>query len=250
MESAPPVPFAAIRAEIERSLGSSRRFAWIDPEPLGTASVAQVHRARLASGPQVAIKVRHPELTPERVERDLRDLRRVIPLLRPWLRPADARELLDEVGVALRRELDFELEGRVAEQVAAALAADPRVLVPRVHWEATARNVLTLDYVARVRLDDRAALAAARRRARGVPRDRRRRLRPPGLRRRSLPRRPARREPLPGRRRRPAARAVPRLRSGRAALARGSRGAPPRAPGAAQARRRRPARGARRACAR
>ena len=158
-ESAPPVPFAAIRAEIERSLGSSRRFAWIDPEPLGTASVAQVHRARLASGPQVAVKVRHPELTPERVERDLRDLHRVIPLLRPWLRPRDARELLNEVGVALRRELDFELEGRVAEQVASALAADPRVLVPRVHWEATARNVLTLDYVARVRLDDRAALA-------------------------------------------------------------------------------------------
>ena len=159
-EAAPAVPFAAIRAEIERSLGSARRFVWIDPEPLGTASIAQVHRARLASGAQVAIKVRHPELTPERIERDLRDLRRVIPLLRPWLRPAIARELLDEVGIALRRELDFELEGRVAEQVAAALAADPRVLVPRVHWEATARSVLTLDYVPRVRLDDRAALAA------------------------------------------------------------------------------------------
>ena len=159
-ESAPPVPFAAIRAEIERSLGSTRRFAWIDPEPLGTASVAQVHRARLASGALVAVKVRHPELTPERVDADLAELRRALPLLRPWLRPSDARALLDELGVALRRELDFELEGRVAEQVAGALAADPRVRVPAVHWEATARNVLTLDYVPRVRLDDPAALAA------------------------------------------------------------------------------------------
>ena len=160
LESAPPVPFPLIRAEIERGLGSAQRFAWIDPEPLGTASIAQVHRARLRSGAEVAVKVRHPELTPERVARDLRGLRRALPLLRPWLRPEDARALLDEVGQALQRELDFEREGHAAEQIAAAFAGDSRVLVPRVHWEATGRNVLTLDYVPRVRLDDPAALAA------------------------------------------------------------------------------------------
>jgi ubiquinone biosynthesis protein len=158
-DSAPPVPFSRIRAEIERGLGSLRRFAWIDPEPLGTASIAQVHRARLRGGAEVAVKVRHPELTPERVERDLRGLRRALPLLRPWLRPEDARELLEEVGRALQWELDFEREGRAAEQIAAAFASDSRVLVPAVHWEATGRNVLTLDYVPRVRLDDPAALA-------------------------------------------------------------------------------------------
>ena len=159
-ESAPPVPFSAIRAELERGLGSLSRFAWIDPEPLGTASIAQVHRARLRGGAEVAVKVRHPELTPERVAADLRTLRRILPLVRPWLRPEDARALLDEVGHALQRELDFELEGRAAEQVAQTFAGDPRVLVPRVHWEASGRNVLTLDYVPRVRLDDPAALAA------------------------------------------------------------------------------------------
>ncbi|HTO53722.1 MAG TPA: AarF/ABC1/UbiB kinase family protein [Myxococcota bacterium] len=159
-ESAPAVPFPAIRAQIERGLGSAARFAWIDPEPLGTASVAQVHRARLRSGAEVAVKVRHPELTPERVARDLRGLRRALPLLRPWLRPEDARELLDEVGRALLRELDFEAEGHAAEQIAATFRDDPRVLVPRVHWEASGSSVLTLDYVPRVRLDDRAALAA------------------------------------------------------------------------------------------
>jgi predicted unusual protein kinase regulating ubiquinone biosynthesis (AarF/ABC1/UbiB family) len=159
-ESAPPVPYQRVRAEIERGLGSLARFAWIDPEPLGVASVAQVHRARLRSGAEVAVKVRHPELSPERVSRDLRGLRRALPLLRPWLRPDDARALLDEVGRALVRELDFEAEGHAAEQIAASFATDSRVLVPRVHWEASGRNVLTLDYVPRVRLDDRAALAA------------------------------------------------------------------------------------------
>ena len=159
-DAAPPVPFAVIRAEIARSLGSCERFAWIDPQPLGTASIAQVHRARLRTGGEVAIKVRHPELTPQRVASDVRTLRRVARLLRPWLRGQDVAGLLDEVGAALARELDLELEGRVAEEIAASLAGDARVRVPRVIWEASARSVLTLEYVPGVRLDDAAALAA------------------------------------------------------------------------------------------
>jgi ubiquinone biosynthesis protein len=159
-DAAPAVPFAEIRMEIARALGSCDRFAWIDPEPLGTASIAQVHRGRLRSGGEVAIKVRHPELTPERVARDVRGLRRAARLLRPWLRGQDVGALLDEVGAALERELDLEREGRVAEEIARDLAADPRVRVPRVVWEASARGVLTLEYVPGVRLDDPAALAA------------------------------------------------------------------------------------------
>jgi len=159
-QSAPPVPFPLIRAELERGLGTARLFAWVDPEPLGTASIAQVHRARLRSGADVAVKVRHPELSPAGLQRDLAALRRALPLLRPWLAAADARALVDELGRALARELDFELEGRSAEQIASAFASDSRVLVPRVHWEATSQSVLTLDYVPRVRLDDPAGLAA------------------------------------------------------------------------------------------
>ncbi len=158
-DSAPPVAFARIRGELARALGSSERFAWIDPAPLGTASIAQVHRARLRDGTVVAVKVRHSELTPDRIRRDVRSLRRVAWLLRPWLRRNDAEELLDELEAALLREIDFELEGRVAEAIARDLADDPRVVVPRVHWRATTQSVLTLDYVPRTRLDDRAALA-------------------------------------------------------------------------------------------
>ncbi|MBM4337103.1 MAG: AarF/ABC1/UbiB kinase family protein [Deltaproteobacteria bacterium] len=159
-DSAPPVPFEQIRAELARALGTAERFAWIDPRPLGTASIAQVHRARLRGGEQVAVKVRHAELTPERVERDLRGLRRVAWLLGPWLGRGDAGELVDELSEALLNEIDFEREGQAAESIARDLADDSRVLVPRVHWEATTRSVLTLDYVARLRIDDRPALEA------------------------------------------------------------------------------------------
>ncbi len=159
-DAAPPVPFAAVREEIARALGSSERFAWIDPSPIGTASIAQVHRARLRGGAIVAVKVRHPELTPERIARDIRSLRRAAWVLRPWLGRSDRDALLDELGHALLREIDFELEGRTAEEIARDLSSDPRVVVPRVHWEATARSVLTLDYVPRTRVDDRPALDA------------------------------------------------------------------------------------------
>jgi ubiquinone biosynthesis protein len=159
-DSAPPVPFATIRAELTRALGSSERFAWIDPKPLGTASIAQVHRARLRGGAIVAVKVRHSELTPDRIARDVRDLRRLTWLFRPWLGRSDTAELFDELVEALLREIDFELEGRAAEAIASDLADDPRVVVPRVHWEATTRSVLTLDFVPRTRIDDRPALAA------------------------------------------------------------------------------------------
>jgi len=159
-DAAPPVRFEAIRSELARSLGSSERFAWIDPKPLGTASIAQVHRARLRSGAIVAVKVRHAELTPERIAADVRSLRRVAWVFRPWLGRNDLAALFDELNDALLREIDFELEGRTAEAIGRDLADDPRILVPRVHWEATTRCVLTLDYVPRIRIDDRAALAA------------------------------------------------------------------------------------------
>ncbi len=159
-DSAPPVPFERIRAEISRALGSAERFAWIDPEPLGTGSIAQVHRARLRSGAVVAVKVRHAELTPDRIARDVRRLRRIAWVLRPWLGRGDASEIIDGLSDALLREIDFEFEGRVAEAIARDLEDDSRIVVPRVHWEATSRSVLTLDYVPRVRFDDRSALEA------------------------------------------------------------------------------------------
>jgi ubiquinone biosynthesis protein len=119
-----------------------------------------VHRARLRGGAIVAVKVRHSELTPDRIARDVRSLRRLTWLFRPWLGRSDTAELFDELVEALLREIDFELEGRAAEAIAGDLADDPRVVVPRVHWEATTRSVLTLNFVPRTRIDDRPALAA------------------------------------------------------------------------------------------
>lgn len=160
-DAAPPLPISRLETELRRWLGPiESHFREIEPQPIGTASIAQVHRARLLDGTPVAIKVRHPELSEARVERDLRGLRRVARPLGRWLGLGDVEPLLAELTRALREELDLEREGRTAEAVARALADTPGIVVPRVHWQATARGVLTLDYVPTVRLDDPAALAA------------------------------------------------------------------------------------------
>lgn len=157
---APPLPFDSIRRAVEDALGPlDRHFRDFESEPLGTASIAQVHRARLIGGPVVAVKVLRPDLTPEGIARDLRILRRLCRWLRAWTGVRAVEPLLDALALALAAEMDFEREGRAAEEIAANLADEPRIVVPRVHWQACGPGVLTIDYVAGIRFDDPQQLA-------------------------------------------------------------------------------------------
>ncbi len=162
---APRLPFAEVRASLERAYEAPDRvLGSIDPEPLGTASIAQVHRARLRDGTRVALKVRHPALDEERVARDLQAVRRLL-RLGGWvaLRPGASRalvRLVDDAAPALALEVDLAREGRMAEAIARDLADDSRVIIPRVHWRASCAAALALDFVPRVSLLDAAALEA------------------------------------------------------------------------------------------
>lgn len=164
----PPRPFDEIAAIVESELGAplAAHFAELEPTPLGSASVAQVHRARLASsGETVAVKVQYGWLA--------RSLRADLALSRWLLRalvPArgaaglDRERLFAEFAAGLAEELDFEREARVAGEIAANLAHDPQVVVPRVHRDLSTRRVLVMSFVPAIPIGDPAALAA-----RGVP---------------------------------------------------------------------------------
>lgn len=158
----PPLPFAAIAARVEAELGAplAARFLDFEPQPLGAASVAQVHRARLAPGGEpVAVKVQYPWLA-ESLPAELALVRR---LLRAFAADRDAplrERLFDEFAAGIAGELDFEREARVAREIAANLAGDAQVVVPRIHAELSTRRVLVMSYVAAVPLADRAALVA------------------------------------------------------------------------------------------
>jgi ubiquinone biosynthesis protein len=158
----PPLPLDEIRGVVEAELGAplEQRFAEFSPEPLGAASVAQVHRARLPSGEPVAVKVQYPWLEAA-LPADLALLRAGLAL---WTRcgrgrGVDAVRLYREFAAGLRDELDFVREASAAAEIARNLRDDPRVLVPRVIASHSGRRVLTMSFQAAVPIGDRAALA-------------------------------------------------------------------------------------------
>ncbi len=156
----PPLPFAEVRDAVESELGAplSELFADFEREPLGAASIAQVHRARLRSGESVAVKVQYPWLA-DSLRADLAWAGAALRVFARRHGAVDRGRLLAEFAAGLSEELDFEREARVAGEIAGNLAHDPRVVVPRVFPSLGSRRVLTMSYLPAVRIDDRAGLA-------------------------------------------------------------------------------------------
>jgi len=161
-DSVPPLPFSQIAALVEQELGAgiAQRFQSFDPKPLGAASIAQVHRAELAGGHPVAVKVQYPWIA-DSLEGDLRIARAAL-----WLWSVgtqrdlpDRERIVDEFGRGLAEELDFEREASVAREIAENLKDDPQILVPEVVSSHSSRRVLTMSYVGAVSVSDAEALA-------------------------------------------------------------------------------------------
>jgi ubiquinone biosynthesis protein len=150
-DAAPAVPFEAIRAQLAEDLGDlpENIFAELDPTPLAAASLAQVHRARLADGTPVALKVRRPGIRPV-IEADLRLLARLAEIVEaeaPDLRRYRPREVVRQFAHSLRRELDFSAEGRNAERIAASFVDHPEIVVPRIHWQWSGERLNVQDFI-------------------------------------------------------------------------------------------------------
>ena len=152
-----PMAAGAAQAIIERELGApvEEVFTRFDPEPLGSASIGQVHRAVLREGEVVAVKVQRPE-APGRVESDLELMREFADFLdRRFGRRifVDVRGLVAEFETVIRRELDYTAEAENARRFAVNFAGTP-VVIPRVHLEYSTRRVLTLQNIEGTRFHD------------------------------------------------------------------------------------------------
>lgn len=134
-----------VREETGRPLDEV--FADITWEPVGSASIAQAHAARLRDGSEVVVKVRRPGLE-EQVERDLAIalwLARIAERRTSWGRAYEVSRLAMEFGDTLRAELDFRIEGRHAAETAEATAAHPIVHVPRIVEPLTTARMLVME---------------------------------------------------------------------------------------------------------
>ena len=146
-----PVAIESIRGEIERGLGRpvDELFAWLDPAPAASASIAQVHRARTHDGADVAVKVQRPGVR-EQFESDLGLLQYVARLLEALVEETGVytpSDIVEEFDRAIHEELDFANEARNARDMATASAALPFVVIPGVHAALSSATVLTLDFV-------------------------------------------------------------------------------------------------------
>ncbi len=147
----PPLPFEQLRGQMEADLGQplEQVFASFDPTPVGSASIAQAYRAQLQDGSWVIVKVRRPHIQPV-MEADLRLLMQLAELTEtrlPNLRVYQFKEIMQHFAHSLRRELDLASECRNAERVAANLADDPHIVIPRVYWQWTCERMNVQAYI-------------------------------------------------------------------------------------------------------
>ena len=164
-DAAPPVPAQAAWAVIQAELGDATRTAFqsFGLEPLAVASIGQAHPATLQDGTDVVVKVRRPGA----VEQIDLDLKIVQELAEQASRRWESAARLDLVGLAeefarlLRAELDYKQEGQNAERFAAEFAGDPDVQIPRVFWETTTSQVITLERIQGMKVSELDALTAA-----------------------------------------------------------------------------------------
>lgn len=156
-------PAAAVRKAIEQELAApvETLFAEFDDAPLASASIGQVHCARLNSGERVVVKVQHSGIEDKvRVDLDilggLAQMAEMIPEFENY-RP---RATVEEFQRILLRELDFNREARHMQQFAQDFAENPRIHIPRFYPQLSTGRVLTMERLQGVKLCESARLAA------------------------------------------------------------------------------------------
>ncbi|KAI0317802.1 ABC1-domain-containing protein [Amylostereum chailletii] len=182
-DDAPRLPFneiaAVIKAEFGRPpSGPDGLFAEFEETAMASASIAQVHRARLKyengnPGPLVAVKIQKPAVS-KQMEPDLFAFRAVMWMYENWFFDLPALFVVDFISDHLRQELDFENEARNGLRTASFIASDPalrdRVHIPKIYTDYTSKRILTTEWIDGVRLSDRAAIMSLMGDGRELPR--------------------------------------------------------------------------------
>ncbi len=164
-DDVPEFPFEDARRLVETQLGRRLTdvFLHLDEKPSAAASLAQVHRAKLISGDDVAVKVQRPGID-ETIENDIRILREFAGLVErriPESRNYDPTGLVDDFARTIRHELDFVREGRNIDRFRMHFSDTPTVYIPRVYWDLTTPKVLTIEYIDGIKISDISRLDAA-----------------------------------------------------------------------------------------
>lgn len=160
-----PVPIEMIKSVILEETGGQidELFAEFELDALASASIGQVHRAKLVTGEDVVVKIQRPGI--ERLIKTdleiLEDIARFLEERTPLVENYNITDMLVEFRISILEELDFSLEGRNAEIFKANLQDDSRVYIPKIYWEYTKKRVLVMEYVEGVKIGGREKMIAS-----------------------------------------------------------------------------------------
>ena len=160
-DQVPPHPYPVVERTIERELGRpmSELFRTFEHDELGSASLAQVHRATLPGGREVVAKVQYPEVA-GLVKLDVRNLKTIVGLVARREPNFDFRAVVNEISTQVPLELDFKREAEMTSRIRENLREVPGIVVPEVVPGYVAGKVLVTEYIPGVRLLDKEAREA------------------------------------------------------------------------------------------
>ncbi len=150
-DEVPPVPFSEIREKVEQELHAELGavFAEFDETPLAAASIAQIHRGRLATGEQVVVKVQRPGLR-QRIETDLEIMHNLATLMEKHVEGWSIHQpskIIRQMSHMLQKELDFTIEASHIQRFAHQFRKERTLHVPEVYSDVSGEKVLTLEYL-------------------------------------------------------------------------------------------------------
>ncbi|MCC6747951.1 MAG: AarF/ABC1/UbiB kinase family protein [Deltaproteobacteria bacterium] len=165
LDSVRPFSFETVKHILLRELGEKGAQLTVDPKPLASASIAQVHAATFADGRQVVVKVQRPNIE-KRVTADVHIMHfgaRVAAAVSRDVALANPTGVIEDFGETIREELDFTKEGRNMDEFNRIMVelGHENVRAPEVLWDFTTKHVLTMERFFGYNVDDVESIRAA-----------------------------------------------------------------------------------------
>lgn len=163
-DSVQPEAWEAVEGLLVQEYGPdySSLFSEIDPIPLGSASLSQVHAARLADGSRVVLKIQRPNIV-KTIETDLEILSELARLAQhtEWGKLYDPVNIVKDFAYVLVNELDFRMEGVNADRFRANFTGEHHLHIPTIYWDYCTRRVLVEERLSGIKIDQVEAIEAA-----------------------------------------------------------------------------------------